>query len=102
MKSIFFQWFCLEKDTLRIKDLSLDPVEGIDLDKLHMAARVNLSDWRANDPLKTRYISFRVGKSSGGVTDYFSDFIGCQEYTVAKEDTADLIDITIEFAKTIS
>jgi nucleoid-associated protein len=88
-----------KKAALRIKDLSLDPIEEIDLEKLHMAARINLSDWETNDPLKTRYISFRVGRATGNVTDYFSDFIGCQEYTVAKEDTANLIDITASYCK---
>lgn len=87
------------KAALRIKNLSLDPIEEIDLDKLHMAARINLTDWSEKSPLKTRYISFRVGRSTENVTDYFSDFIGCQEYTVAKEDTANLIEITVAYCK---
>lgn len=88
-----------KKEALRIRNLSLDPIEEIDLEKLHMAARLNLSDWLENDPMKNRYISFRVGRASDGVTDYFSDFIGCQEYTVAKEDTANLIKITSDYCK---
>ncbi|WP_375170728.1 nucleoid-associated protein [Marinobacter sp.] len=86
-----------KKEGLRIKNLSLDPVEEIDLDKLHMAARINISNWLEKSLLETRYISFRVGRTTGNVTDYFADFIGCQEYTEAKEDTSNLIAVTVEY-----
>jgi len=88
-----------KKDALQIKNLSLDKVEEIDLDKLHMAARINISQWKLNDPLLDRYIAFKVGKSSSEVTDYFQEFIGCSEAVRAKRDTDNLVKVTVEFCK---
>jgi nucleoid-associated protein len=88
-----------KKDALQIKNLSLDKVEEIDLDKLHMAARINISQWNKSDPLLDRYIAFKVGKSSTEVTDYFQDFIGCSEAIRAKRDTDNLVNVTIQFCK---
>lgn len=76
-------------------DLTLAEIEEIDLDKLHMAARVNLSAW-CNGTSK-KYIAFRVGKAAKDVTDYFSDFIGCEEYTRARVDTRNLVEATKVF-----
>ncbi|MCC4790463.1 nucleoid-associated protein [Vibrio splendidus] len=79
-------------------DLTLDEIEQLDLDKLHMAARINLSAW-LNDSSQ-RYISFRIGKNAKDVTDYFAKFIGCVEYTKAKLDTQNLIAVTSKFCDT--
>ncbi|MCA6061817.1 nucleoid-associated protein [Thalassolituus sp. ST750PaO-4] len=76
-------------------DLTLDEIEQLDLDKLHMAARINLSVWLAGGASK--YISFRIGKSASDVTDYFSEFIGCEEYTRARVDTQNLVAVTKMF-----
>jgi nucleoid-associated protein len=76
-------------------DLTLDEIEELDLDKLHMAARINLSAWKSRSSEK--YISFRIGKDAKDVTDYFSEFIGCVEYTRAKVDTQNLVSVTKRF-----
>lgn len=76
-------------------DLTLDEIEELDLDKLHMAARINLSAWVSGG--SNKYISFRIGKAAKDVTDYFSDFIGCVEYTRAKIDTQNLVAVTKKF-----
>ena len=76
-------------------DLTLDEIEQLDLDKLHMAARINLSAWETEGSKK--YISFRVGKSATDVTDYFSEFIGCEEYTRARIDTQNLVAVTKKY-----
>jgi nucleoid-associated protein len=78
-------------------DLSLDQIEQLDLDKLHMAARINLSEWKKGK--KKKYLVFKVGNAAKGVTDYFSDFIGCEEYTEAKADTKALIELTKEYCE---
>lgn len=74
------------------RDLSLAEVEELDLDKLHMAARINLSAWLEGSSAK--YVAFRVGRSAKEVTDYFSSFIGCEEYTRARIDTQNLVQVT--------
>ena len=45
---------------------------------LHLAARINISEWQNNKQSK-QYISFIKGKNGKKVSDYFRDFIGCQE-----------------------
>lgn len=77
------------------KDLSLDEVEQLDLDKLHMAARLNMSSWLNGD--SNRYISFRVGRGAAEVTDYFSLFIGCAEYRRDKADTNNMINALMDY-----
>jgi nucleoid-associated protein len=76
-------------------DLSFTAVDELNLDTLHMAARINLSDWRA--AATERYIAFKIGRQARDVTQYFSDFIGCREYRAAKEDTKNLVAATGDF-----
>ncbi|OLU36013.1 hypothetical protein BVH06_00795 [Pseudomonas sp. PA27(2017)] len=61
-------------------DDSLQPVPAkqLDLGQLHLASRINLSEWRDNKQSK-QYISFIKGKNGRKVSDYSHDFIGCQE-----------------------
>lgn len=76
-------------------DLALDGVEQLDLDKLHMAARINISSWLSDS--SDRYIAFRIGQGAKGVTEYFSKFIGCEEYTSAQADTQNLGEVIREY-----
>lgn len=76
-------------------ELTLDDVEQLDLDKLHMAARINLTAWL--DGTSTRYIAFRIGRGAKDVTEYFSTFIGCEEYTRARVDTQNLVAVTKQY-----
>ncbi|MDK8463436.1 nucleoid-associated protein [Marinobacter sp. SS13-12] len=85
------------KNALQIKDLSLDEIEEIDLDKLHMAARVNLTQWKESDPLTDRYIAFKIGRTTAEVTGYFREFIGCSETIKATKDTNNLVSVTKKY-----
>lgn len=76
-------------------DLSFTGVDELNLDTLHMAARINLTDWRTG--AIERYIAFKIGRQARDVTDYFSNFIGCTEHTAAKLDTKSLVAATREF-----
>jgi len=58
--------------------LDVTPSRHLDLGQLHLAARINLSEWKNNQQSK-QYISFIKGKNGKKVSDYFRDFIGCQE-----------------------
>lgn len=60
------------------KDLDVTPSRHLDLGQLHLAARINVSEWQNNRQSK-QYISFIKGKNGKKVSDYFRDFIGCQE-----------------------
>ncbi len=59
-------------------DLAVTPSRHLDLGQLHLAARINLSEWQNNKASK-QYISFIKGKNGKKVSEYFRDFIGCQE-----------------------
>ncbi|OLU16829.1 hypothetical protein BVH01_09655 [Pseudomonas sp. PA1(2017)] len=73
-------------------DDSLQPVPAkqLDLGQLHLASRINLSEWRDNKQSK-QYISFIKGKNGRKVSDYFHDFIGCQEGIDAPSETRTLL-----------
>ncbi|WP_460208411.1 nucleoid-associated protein [Klebsiella oxytoca] len=79
----------LETKGFTLEELSFKKIDRLDLDKLHLAARIRLNDWC--DGIDERYISFRVGKASV-VRDYFKEFIGCEEFTQAKIETKGLVD----------
>ena len=59
-------------------ELDVTPSRHLDLGQLHLAARINLSEWQNNKQSK-QYISFIKGKNGKKVSEYFRDFIGCQE-----------------------
>lgn len=70
--------------------LELAPTRHLDLGQLHLAARINLSEWR-NNRQSRQYISFIKGKNGRKVSDYFRDFIGCQEGVDAPSETRTLL-----------
>ncbi|MDN4504064.1 nucleoid-associated protein [Alteromonadaceae bacterium BrNp21-10] len=56
-------------------DLELEASQIIDINKLHLGAAINLTDWE--EDLSSRYIKFKTGLAAE-VRDYFEEFIGCQ------------------------
>ena len=59
-------------------DLNVTPSKHLDFGSLSLAARINISEWRSN-PKSRQYISYLKGSKGRKATDYFRDFIGCQE-----------------------
>ena len=59
-------------------DLSVTPSKHLDFGNINLAARINISEWRSN-PKSRQYISYLKGSKGRKATDYFQDFIGCQE-----------------------
>ncbi|MCY1400079.1 Nucleoid-associated protein YejK [compost metagenome] len=70
--------------------LEVTPSRHLDLGQLHMAARINISEWR-NNKTSRQYISFIKGKGGKKVSDYFRDFIGCHEGVDAPSETRTLL-----------
>ena len=60
------------------EELALMTVKRLDLDHIRLAARINISEWQTNRQSK-QYISYLKGKQGRKLSDYFRDFIGCQE-----------------------
>ncbi|WAK44835.1 nucleoid-associated protein [Pseudomonas phage PseuP_224] len=78
--------------------LALAPVRRLDLDHIHLAARINLSEWK-NNPKSRQYISFIKGKNGRKANDYFRDFIGCQEGVDGPGETRTLLKAFSEFVE---
>ncbi|MBL7583493.1 nucleoid-associated protein, partial [Pseudomonas aeruginosa] len=57
------------------ESLEVTPSRHLDLGQLHLAARINISEWR-NNKQSMQYISFIKGKGGRKLSDYFRDFIG--------------------------
>ena len=79
-------------------ELDVTPSRHLDLSQLHLAARVNLSEWRNNQNSK-QYISFIKGKNGKKVSDYFRDFIGCQEGVDGPGETRTLLKAFSDFVE---
>jgi nucleoid-associated protein len=78
--------------------LTLMPIRRLDLDHIHLAARINLSEWKSN-PASRQYISFIKGKNGRKANDYFRDFIGCQEGIDGPGETRTLLKAFSDFVE---
>lgn len=78
--------------------LDVTPAKHLDLGQLHLAARINLSEWQNNKQSK-QYISFIKGKNGKKVSDYFRDFIGCQEGVDSPSETRTLLKAFSDFVE---
>jgi nucleoid-associated protein len=78
--------------------LTLMPIRRLDLDRIHLAARINLSEWKSN-PTSRQYISFIKGKNGCKANDYFRDFIGCQEGIDGPGETRTLLKAFSDFVE---
>ena len=72
------------------EELEVAAARHLDLSALNMAARINLTEWKQNATSK-QYISFIRGRSGKRVSDYFRDFIGCQEGADPEAETTTLL-----------
>lgn len=92
----------LLKDKIGIgitSDLELEDVHSLNLDKLHVAATINISDWKAG---KEKYISFLKGKARDKeVVGYFKSFVCIDEdmYTDPVKHTRDLVNAIKNYCK---
>ncbi|NMY73827.1 nucleoid-associated protein YejK [Pseudomonas sp. WS 5071] len=77
-------------------DLSVTPSKHLDFGNIHLATRINLSEWR-NNPQSRQYISFLKGSKGRKATDYFRDFIGCQEGVDGPGETRTLLKAFSDF-----
>lgn len=71
-------------------DLVLSSVDPLDLNKLHLAVRINLTSWKDPERLSPKYLRFKLGKGAGDMRQFFISFIGCDEYINNRSDTVAL------------
>jgi nucleoid-associated protein len=79
-------------------ELGVTTSRHLDLSKLHLGARINLSEWQGN-PKSRQYISFIKGKNGRKVSEYFRDFIGCQEGIDGPGETRTLLKAFSDFVE---
>ncbi|CAD0264175.1 conserved hypothetical protein [Pseudomonas veronii] len=79
-------------------ELDVTPSRHLDLSQLHLAARINLSEWQNNKASK-QYISFIKGKNGKKVSEYFRDFVGCQEGVDGPGETRTLLKAFSDFVE---
>jgi len=71
-------------------ELNISAAQHLDTNKLQLAARIDLFDYEDNSQ-GNRYISFIKGRAGRKVSDFFLDFLGCEEGLNAKEQTQTLV-----------
>ncbi len=71
-------------------ELNISAAQHLDTNKLQLAARVDLFDYQQNGE-GNKYISFIKGRAGRKVSDFFLDFLGCEEGLNAKEQTQTLV-----------
>ncbi|SDG73735.1 nucleoid-associated protein [Pseudomonas benzenivorans] len=79
-------------------ELDIAPIQHLDLSQLHLAARINLSEWRSNGQSR-QYISFIKGRNGRKASDYFRDFIGYLEGVDAPGETRTLLKAFSDFVE---
>ena len=80
------------------ESLEVSPSRHLDFGQPYLAARINISEWR-NNKQSMQYISFIKGKGGKKVTDYFRDFIGCQEGIDSPGETRALLKAFSDFVE---
>lgn len=70
--------------------LELTAREHLDLAKMQLAVRLDLTQL-AIQPEQKRYISFIKGRMGRKVSDFFMDFIGCEELVDVKQQNKQLV-----------
>lgn len=81
-----------------IDSLNVTPIRHLDLSQLQLAARINISEWQNNQQSR-QYISFIKGKSGKKISEYFRDFIGCQEGVDGPGETRTLLKAFSDFVE---
>ncbi len=71
-------------------ELNISAAQHLDTNKIQLAARIDLFDYKDNGN-GNRYISFIKGRAGRKVSDFFLDFLGCEEGLNAKEQTQTLV-----------
>jgi Nucleoid-associated protein len=76
--------------------MRIETVRYVDLDKLGLVARIDLSDYESTPELK-RYISFIKGRAGRKVADFFLEFLGASESTSQKVQNDVLVNAVSSF-----
>ena len=70
--------------------LDLSAREHLDLARMQLAVRIDLTQWDIQ-PEQQRYVSFIKGRMGRKVSDFFMQFVGCEELVDVKQQNKQLI-----------
>ena len=70
--------------------LDLSAREHLDLARMQLAVRFDLTQWEIQ-PEQQRYVSFIKGRMGRKVSDFFMQFVGCEELVDVKQQNKQLI-----------
>jgi nucleoid-associated protein len=76
--------------------LNISADKHLDTDKIQLAARIDLFEHQQN-PQSNRYISFIKGRAGRKVSDFFLDFLACEEGLDAKQQSQTLVQAVEDF-----
>ena len=80
------------------QEMNVVAAPHLDFGLVHLAARVNISEWQSN-PASKQYVSFLKAKQGRKVSEYFRDFIGCQEGVDSAGETRTLLKAFSDFVE---
>lgn len=76
--------------------LEINNIDYLDINKLHLAARIDITQWQ-DEPDSGRYISMIRTKESHKLSEYFRQFIGSDEIIDSKKETSELFTAVSQF-----
>ncbi|KFZ38551.1 nucleoid-associated protein NdpA [Shewanella mangrovi] len=79
-----------------LDDMELSQNTHLDLTNLQLAARIDLTEWQADEESR-KYISFVRGRAGRKVADFFLDFMGCVEGVNPKAQSKQLMQAVEDF-----
>ncbi|WP_206485754.1 nucleoid-associated protein YejK [Thalassotalea sp. G2M2-11] len=77
-------------------ELNISADQHLDTARLQLAARIDLFDYQQNAQ-GNKYISFIKGRAGRKISDFFLDFLSCEEGLDAKEQTKTLVQAVEDF-----
>jgi len=77
-------------------ELNISADQHLDTARLQLAARIDLFDYQQNAD-GNKYISFIKGRAGRKVSDFFLEFLGCEEGLNSKEQTQTLVQAVEDF-----
>ena len=80
------------------QEMNVVAAPHLDFGHVHLAARVNVTEWLSN-PASKQYVSFLKAKQGRKVSEYFRDFIGCQEGVDSAGETRTLLKAFSDFVE---
>jgi len=76
--------------------LNISADQHLDTNRIQLAARIDLFEYQQN-PTGNRYISFIKGRAGRKVSDFFLDFLSCEEGIDAKQQSQTLVQAVEDF-----